>query len=80
VTDLLTDNTLERALACVEAAVLLAERGFFGEARPLFKIALETYEGAGADKHLIRAVSEMQTYGVSSRVQEPRRRSRIGWE
>ena len=70
--DLLSDNTLEGALACEEAAVLLAERGFFGEARPLFKIALETQQRPGADKHLKRGIRDADVRRFKSRSRAPR--------
>lgn len=74
-----TPRPVERAFACEDAGLFLAQAGRTAEAAPLLKEALETYERVGALRDTARLEAAQRKLGVG-RVRRGRGRPTSGWE
>lgn len=71
---------LDHAMACEEAAGLLAEAGHSEQARTLLTEALALVEPRGAARAAGRIEASLRTLGVRRGRRGPRRRPATGWE
>lgn len=70
----------DAALACGDAAILLASRGQTKEARALAGEARVTFEELGAQRRLASLAAALRAFGIRSGSRTSRRRPTTGWE
>jgi DNA-binding CsgD family transcriptional regulator len=71
---------LQRAAACVDAAVALGRQGRASEATPLFETALDFYELVGATRDIARVTAAMRELGIRRGARGRRQRPTVGWD
>jgi DNA-binding CsgD family transcriptional regulator len=73
-------RAVERATACEDAALALAEAGRSSEATGLFDAALDVYAQAGARRDAGRVLASMRRHGIGRRRRGAGKRPLHGWE
>jgi DNA-binding CsgD family transcriptional regulator len=72
-------RALEPALASEATALALSRGDRLSEAKPLFRDAVEIYEGLGARRDAARVSASMRSFGIRRGSRAPRKRPSAGW-